>query len=90
MTCSGQFFTQQVFLPLSKTSESSKNEDSILLTSPSPSVDSPAVSVGGMSIEDIVSRVLESTKLRALIASISSENAVKNQATTEEINLLVK
>lgn len=79
-----------VFLPLSKTSESSKNEDSILLTSPSPSVDSPAVSVGGMSIEDIVSRVLESTKLRALIASISSENAVKNQATTEEINLLVK
>lgn len=90
MTGNDRFFIYQVFLPLFKTSESSKNEHNTLFTSQSSPVDGPTVSVAGMSIEDIVSKVLESAKLRTLIDSVSSQNTAKSQATTEEINLLVK
>ncbi|XP_063865752.1 uncharacterized protein LOC135103434 isoform X4 [Scylla paramamosain] len=79
-----------VLLPFFKTSELSKTDHSTLLKSHSTPVDDPKVDVAGISVEDIVSRVLESTELRGLITSVSSQNTAKSQASTEEINLLVK
>ena len=81
-----------MFLPLYKTSESSKKERDTVVTFHKTTVDVPkvVVGVGGMSVEDIVNRVLESTKLTGMINSVSSQNTAKNQPTSEEINVLVK
>lgn len=79
-----------MLLPFSKTSESSKTGHNTVLKSHSTVVNDPKVSVAGISVEDIVSRVLESTELRGLITTVSSENTAKSQATSQEINLLVK
>ncbi|XP_045132558.1 uncharacterized protein LOC123516893 isoform X3 [Portunus trituberculatus] len=77
-----------VLLPFSKTSESSKTDHNTLLETHLTPVDDPKVGIDGISVEDIVSRVLESTELRGLITTVSSQNTAKNQATTEEINLV--
>ena len=79
-----------MLLPFSKTSESSKADHNTLLKSHSTPVGDSKVGVAEVSVEDIVSRVLESTQLRGLITTVSSQNTAKNQPTTEEINILVK
>lgn len=81
-------FTCQLFA--SKKSGSVIKEEDPLHVSQSSSVSGPSDSVAGVSVEDIVSRVLKSTELVALITSISSQNSAKSQSATEDIHLIVK
>lgn len=81
---------QLLFLPLSKKSGSVIKEENTLHVSQSSSVNGPDVSVAGVSVEDVVSRVLKSTELAALITSISSQNTAKSQSAAEDIHLIVK
>lgn len=74
---------------LFKTSESPEKENPV----PGPqstSGDASSVIVAGVSVEDIVSRVLKSSELEALITSISSQNTAKSQPASEDIQLIVK
>lgn len=54
------------------------------------SADSSGVDVAAVSVEDIVSRVLKSQELEALITSVSSQNTAKSQHASEDIHLIVK
>lgn len=81
-------YIHQLFLPLTKRSETL--EKSTMPASPPPSpVEAPSVSVAGVSVEEIVSRVLKSKELEVLITSIS-QDTVKNQPATEDIHFIVK
>lgn len=84
-----ELFAHQLFLPLSKTSESSNKGKNTLHVSQPNSADSSSVKVA-VSVEDIVSRVLKSQELEALIASVSSQNTAKSQPASEDIHLIVK
>ncbi|KAG0715750.1 SUN domain-containing protein 1 [Chionoecetes opilio] len=79
-----------VLLPLFKASESSREQHTTLVTSHATPAHDPEVIVAGLSIEDIVSRVVESTELRALVTSVPPHNTAQSQAITKEIDLLVK
>lgn len=83
-------FTHQLALPVSKKSESIVKEEKTLHVPQSSSGDGSSVSVAGVSVDDIVSRVLKSTELEALITSISSQNTAKSQSASEDIHLIVK